>query len=204
MRPNYFVGIRLQCPLFAESIENIQNDLKQRCPDLTKCCVSLSKLHLTCFVMQLDSTSVNLAKDVFLSLASDIQQDIRCHERQLSFKNVGRFKTNVLYAEPLPDNTILALNRLTQLISNAFIEHELLGNDERYKLVEWKPHVTIAKTSADRKRGRYLKIRDTDCEGLDRHFNDMIRCPLSTIDLLSMTEIDEDGYYKSVASISLA
>lgn len=77
-----------------------------------------------------------------------------------------------------------------------------MPSPEAGKKFHWVPHATVMKTSADRKNGRSLEIKITDYEGLESMI-DGIDVSLCTVELLYMGDVEPDGYYKIISTISL-
>lgn len=241
VRPNYFVAIRLACPVFADVLLAIQDQVIQRAPHLCKCRMHPKKLHLTCFVLTLGTTEqidkAAICLEAFQAKLVESMSDVE--RKEIHFNSVGNFTNKVLYASPTEDDVVTKLALITRQLEDYFAEQGLLAKTQSIKNT-WQPHATILKTSYDRKNGRKIKINAQDCAGLDTYFNhplsgmevdsntdgadstkaetvkDLsagsvagsgigaspgIRVPLTTIDLLSMQEVQEDGYYRSYAKI---
>jgi len=249
VRPNFFVAIRLACPVFSDAVVAIQDQAVQRAPHLSKCRMQKSKLHLTGFVLSLDSADlVNRASSCLEDFQDDLNKVMSSVEKkEVYFNSVGTFTNKVLFASPVESDTVDILTTLITQLEERFVEQGLL---EEVQLVKksWQPHATILKTSYDRKNGRKFKIHPQDYEGLDIYLqrpaglsssdvltseslleetgwsNVNTKCdaaimedprpassggkdgqgicvPLTTIDLLSMQEVQTDGYYKSYAQI---
>jgi hypothetical protein len=208
--PNYFIGIRLNCPIFQKYIEAIQDEIKNSSPHLSKCMTSSRKLHLTSFVLELrDPDFLQQAVNCFESCASAVKAIAdRISEKALQFNSLNRFTSNVLFVAPMEDACLLCLKEISIAIATAFSEIALIPQDCLDRMSLWQPHATIAKTSADRsKAGKKLKILASDyesCDSIAVFSKELpVVVPLSTIDLLSMQHMDKDGYYSSLASISL-
>lgn len=211
-RPNYFIGIRLNSPGFYTVMATIQSLLVQKYPALSRCLVSLEKLHLTCFVMTLSSTEeIQSACDVFDSSRSFIANKISAlTSKELSFSKIDVFPSKVIFTSPDEGDAMVALREIVLHLKQKFLEHPLLSRGmDSHSHSEWTPHVTIAKTSADKRNGRKLKIGQQHAayfsidraEVLDQLARE--RVPLSVIDLLSMQGEAADKYYLSVRCINL-
>jgi hypothetical protein len=206
--PNFFFGVRLLSPPFYDRISAIQSEIVSNAPQLRKCLTSPKKLHLTCFVLELPcNEDVQAAIDSFQNCETAILgtlRDVAPPNRILRFNSLSAFGKNVLFAAPIEDNVVHALQEVTSILSNCLMERGLY--QEKSPVKKWTPHATIAKTSADRKNGRKLSILKKDYESCRNKFDDgdnLVAVQLTTLDLLSMTEMDADGYYKSYAQISL-
>ena len=181
LRPNFFVGVRLQCPDFVRVITAIQNQVIGNAPQLHKCRMDPKKLHLTCFVLTLTGQEqINGAVCCLQDCQIYIQQFqsiFPATNRNVLFNKFGSFKTSVLYADPVADDVVAALAVLTAQIESKFVERGFLspkqtaadtsGAKVSAPAQAWTPHATILKTSYDRKNGRRLKILSRDYKGCD-------------------------------------
>jgi hypothetical protein len=194
--PNYFIGIRLSCPIFKELVINMQKDISTKFPQFKKCLTSPHKLHLTCFVLELSSAGdVDAATECFLACKSYIHNMLAALAIEhgasfrppgLLFNKISTFNSKVLFLSPQatsnpkggnveqlpqPLQHTLTLDLLTDITAHLTQQFEgaLLipsenKKESRSKVAKtskdtitssWKPHCTIAKTSADRRHGRY-------------------------------------------------
>ena len=209
--PNFFIGIRLNCSVFRALVKDIQNEIKYVSPHLANCMTSDRKLHLTCFVLHLSSDE-EIERAV--SCLHDCEDAIRTimHDDttpRLAFDSLGQFKSNVLFASPVSDTCLARLRDVTRMLADTFFDRGLLDSQSRQKTYTWQPHVTLAKTSEDKSRkGRNVKILPCDYENCISaevlNAEEPVVVNLSSLDLLSMAGIEEDGYYVSYASLSLA
>ena len=204
--PNFFLGLQLCYPTFQDRIITIQEELLKKAPELSKCMVSARKLHITFFVMCLQSADDLATAQAVLSESGDIVQSAFSSvsgplvlQFTNSEKTLGMFGKKVLYANPDINEVSEAIINLRTLLYDRY------KNALPYALIEsagFVPHVTIAKTSAD--RSRRLEINSILIEDLHGVLRDL-QIPLSSIDLLSMAETNRDtGYYKSYECIAAA
>lgn len=276
LRPNFFVGIRLSCPVFANAIVAIQNDVIASAPSLQHCRMDPRKLHLTSFVLCLrNAQEIQLASECLQSCQADVSSILRTvNSKALTFQQLGHFPRRVLYAEPVHDDVLAALRSVHQVMESRFIDAGLLSSavgtnvDTATDASHWTPHATVLKISYDRKNGRKLNIKTEYSVGCERHLlanyttavtaaapttatggtgsalstsavfavtatdrampagaeeqgptsttctavqcsgsqsaaSGGIQVPLTTIDLLSMQELQADGYYRSYVHIDL-
>jgi hypothetical protein len=153
-----------------------------------------------------------------LNLKEDIINAINCFESckqkifeiissqqsilHVEFNKFSTFNHKVLYLEPNETHSIYILNQIQSCIEDEFNRPKWkLGHclDTRRNSA-WIPHLTIAKTSADRKNGRNLSIKSVYYDGLEEKLNG-VKVPVVSVDLLSMREMDGDGYYKRYSSL---
>lgn len=206
--PTHFVAFRLQSESFAAAVSQLQQTMvhESRSPHLKKCLTSTKKLHFTCFVLSLiDSQKLNLAMECFESLRSDIQSmmSVADSPKLVLFEKLATFNTKVLYAEAADCPTLSLLHEIDALTKHRFSQPQFRLDDCLPNEMQqpWCPHVTIAKTSADR-NNRRLKITEDDFDEL-QHFVQHEPALVASLDLLSMADVDADGYYKRCATIDL-
>jgi 2'-5' RNA ligase len=207
-RPNYFIGIRLNSPGFYAAMAAMQSLLVQKYPSLSRCLVPLEKLHLTCFVMNLASQEeIQSARSIFDASRGFIAEKMsKLASKSLSFSRVDVFPTKVIFTSPDECETMDALREITLHLKHTFQQHSLWSDVNH---IDWTPHVTIAKTSADRRNGRKLKIQQSHSDYfsieqpgvLHQLASEMV--PLSVIELLSMERMASDKYYLSIHTIDL-
>lgn len=205
-RPNYFVALRLNdCLELVDKVSTIQQTMIQRAPQLTRCMTSSKKIHITFCVMELkDSNEVDKAKTCLNQCQGKIKELISNAPAscKLTFDDLGSFNGKVLFASPQHNPSLQLVESIRNIIYNEFRSSENGLSDCVTVDEKFVPHVTIAKTSADRKNGRNLKIQKNLFEDLSSYVKEF-ECPISQIDLLSMTEIEPtSGYYRSLASFS--
>lgn len=176
VRPNFFVGIRLPCPSFANAVVHIQDHVVERVPQLLKCRMDVRKLHLTCFVMPLSGAEqINKAVECLTQYQHDVDElTLTLKRKAVTFDSVGNFTTKVLFACPTQDETMQILSLITQQLEKRFRKAGIIADLSHDSRV-WQPHATILKTSYDRKNGKKLKIKPEDYAGTEVH----LRSPTS-------------------------
>lgn len=204
--PTHFVAFRLQSDAFAAKVVELQQALvhEARAPHLRKCLTSARKLHFTCFVMALiKPLDVEMAINCFHSLRDDVWEIAHRdnYPKQVVFEKLSTFGKSVLYLEATDCPALDMLREIDQLSKARFAELPMLHGESRLQ-TPWTPHATVAKTSADRKNGRRLRITTEDFDGLHSIIQNE-PATVTSLDLLSMTEVDVDGYYRRCASIDL-
>ena len=249
-RPNFFVGIRLSSDSLASKFSTIQDKIIERAPKLHKCRMNVKKLHLTCFVLTLNSEDhIKAASDCLLNFQSYLSDIFAVASKEVSFNDINSFSTKVLFCPPVESETLSLLTEITKQLQQQFINAGLMDCKIHHSLEKWTPHATILKTSYDRRNGRKLRIEPSHYEGCEAYLNGAdivssiaevcsdidstvpgvepsavhtaaidtatnstttdtatttgggITVPLTTIDLLSMQEMQDDGYYRSYAHI---
>ena len=94
----------------------------------------------------------------------------------------------------MKDEIYKKLDEIGKKLLDKFTEHGFIKKGKW----SWEPHATIAKISADR-RNLKQKYNADIIEGEEKAFESLpIR--LTTIDILQMNDVDEDGYYKRIAT----
>jgi hypothetical protein len=187
--PNYFIAIRLK----SDTLQGLVDDFQERVVTgkFLKTRTSSKKMHLTLFVMRLDGVeAIERAKEVF----RECQVDLNVSSNLLLSK-VTFFGNKVMKIDVIKDDLYQQLERISYSLYEKFAECGLI--QKTIGSWTWEAHATIAKTSADRKNFKKLKFPKEILEGEDDSFYNF-PVKLTTIDLLQMNEIDEDGYYKTL------
>ena len=189
--PNYFIAIRLKSIDLKRMVEDFQERyingkfINTRTPS--------NKMHLTYFVIRLDGEDVDRAAELFMSCDLDKLMTVKS---DLLMGNLTFFGNQVIKIEMIKDDIYKKLDDIGRILHDKFVEHGFIKKESQWK---WEPHATIAKISADRKNFKRLKYSKDMLEGKETAFSSFpVR--LSTIDLLQMNDVDEDGYYKKIAT----
>lgn len=198
-RPNFFVALRLS--QLEKIVSRIQNKIKAKCPELSRCMTSPKKVHLTFFVMELRSIDqINNAVTCFYECKEDLRELFPRPLSCLKFSRLNTFGRKVLFVAPSDSATLQKLNIFVRRCYDRFLDAGLVHNNS----FNYKPHATIAKLSADRKLNRKARKQGFQlehCDGLEEELSCGVDCDLVDVDLLSMSEHAEDGYYKSYGNI---
>jgi 2'-5' RNA ligase len=212
-RPNFFLGIRLTNPIFQELVTQFQQNILLKSPHLKKCLTPVQKLHLTCFVFSLQSPNdILLAQNCFLScqekILSMISKYLSLQDLSLTFDSLSRFGSNVLFIAPQQNEILQIFREMNYFLADEFQKVGIFTDPkEMARVNQWNPHLTVAKTSADRRNKSKARvgIKKEDYENCTEMFASgaTVQVPVEQIDLLSMAEQSEDGYYKSYGTIYL-
>lgn len=209
--PNYFLGLRLTCPIFQDHVNTIQKNILVKAPHLKKCLTSIKKLHLTCFVFHIppnDFATLQLAQNCLANCQPKISEMIASYLSNLhvTFDSIGNFGTSVLYISPQNNDILQVIREINYYLADEFHRVGLFTDPKEMSRVNnWNPHLTIAKTSADRRNAKKLSIKKENYENCTDLFNDgkTLLVEFDRIDLLSMAEQSEDGYYKSYGTLMM-
>lgn len=186
-----------------QHIDSLQSQVISHSNHLQNCKINLQKLHITSLVFDLRSIDeINEVKDWFQSCQQDILQSYSS-TIDLSFYQIKTFATRVLYLEIDNSQQNQLLFQIQDYFKNSIQRNERIKSFLIQEKIDkqWIPHVTILKTSADRKNKKKLDIRLEDYNHIHSH-SIPITTPLIDIELLSMYEHDKDsGYYKSICSL---
>lgn len=106
---------------------------------------------------------------------------------------------------PCPSSSVVANMIINDGIGESSVEKiaelEPNGISNTEDNDDWVAHATIGKTSADRKNGKRLSFYRGDYEPLSSILEGL-EVPVASLDLLSMQEMDDMGYYNSYATIN--
>jgi hypothetical protein len=116
---------------------------------------------------------------------------------------MSTFSHRVLFIKPDESESIESIKQVNARILERLRSIEsLLNNDHglmSVNLLNWKAHVTVAKLKPEHKQ---LSLKLDYLSSLESVLGN-VQVPLLSIDLLSMRETDETGYYKSYYRIDL-
>ena len=186
--PNYFIAIRLDSNDLKSKVDAFQQ--QRIIGKFLNTRTSSCKMHLTYFVMRLDGIEdIEQAKEVFMGC--DLDMNVTS---DLLLGDVSFFSNTVIKIEIMKDEIYKKLDEIGKKLHDKFTEHGFIKKGKW----SWEPHATIAKISADR-RNLKQKYNADIIEGEEKAFESLpIR--LTTIDILQMNDVDEDGYYKRIAT----
>lgn len=140
VRPNFFIAVRLTCQAFADTVVAIQDQVIQGAPHLCKCRMHRSKLHLTGFVLTLDSSDlINRAGTCLEGFQDELNTIMSSVEKkEIHFNTLGTFTNKVLYASPVESDTVDKLTKLITELEERFVEQGLLKEAQLDKK-SWQP-----------------------------------------------------------------
>ena len=152
--------------------------------------------------MTLTKEQIPLAAEALLACQQELSTPT-----SITLGKTQRIGNKVIYVAPkIEDAGFQRLESILRIIFERFTpffddqekNKMCLSPDKWYQ--QWLPHATIAKTSADQKNGRRIKFHHEHIASCETEFLDM-EINLDRLDLLEMTKVDVEGYYKSVATI---
>ena len=203
-KPNFFIGYRLNCPDFITKVEMMHQYIIDTYPIMKPMLTSAKKLHITGFVMSLQEDYIQVVQNALQDLQPEISS---CTPLPMvSFSKLGKFSNRVLYIEPHDDDGIDHIRNMNQIILNKLRSIDGLNMEDiglhKYDVRRWKAHVTVAKVKFPQPKTSPNKIlvSEDDLNLMEERLG-CVRVPIHSIDLLSMGEVDETGYYKSYLRI---
>ncbi|RLW13162.1 hypothetical protein DV515_00000169, partial [Chloebia gouldiae] len=201
--PNYFVAIPItddQLLKILDRIEDVQELIFSKEPDLSRALIPVQTMHLTLIVAHL-GTEEEVKKAVLALQQSKTKVEDILHGKDfnLTFHGIGEFNNQVLYVKMLEEDQKM-LNRIAEAVGECFIEMNLDISGSK----DFKPHLTFLKLSkASRLRRRGFRKISTDLykEYEDSHFGTEV---FHQIDLCAMhKKKQESGYYYCECSINV-
>ncbi|XP_038603186.1 chromatin modification-related protein eaf-1-like [Tachyglossus aculeatus] len=199
-KPNYFVAIPIRNDQILNNIENVQELIYTKDPELLKALISVQTLHITLTVVHL-GTDQDVQKAISALEQSKAKVDALLQGKplNLTFRGIGQFNNQVIYVKMSGEEQQI-LSKIADVVESSFREMsvDITGSKD------FKPHLTVLKLSkapALRRKG-YRKISlDVYKEYEDSPFGTEI---LSQIDLCSMhKKKQESGYYHCECSIKI-
>ncbi|PRP82067.1 hypothetical protein PROFUN_03757 [Planoprotostelium fungivorum] len=192
-RPNFFLSIRISDRTILDKLEDMQEEMKARLPQApNKIFTKLHKSHLTLGVFSIYSET---DYQTVLSALEDA-----CHRQRINMPpaitvgGLGDFRTVVWAGIEQNDNRDHLLNGVHALRQHL---ETFQGMEKIVKREDFEPHITLIKS-----RGRSMDIKwlpQMQSENPEA-FGEQ---PVEEVELLSMMDEAEDGYYKCVAKLKL-
>ncbi|NXX07187.1 AKA7G protein, partial [Larus smithsonianus] len=198
--PNYFVSIPITDDQILDRIEDVQELIFAKEPDLLRALLPVQTMHLTIIVAHL-GTEEEVKKAVWALKQSKtkVEAILQGKDLNMTFHGIGQFNNQVIYVKMLEEDQKM-LSRIAEAVEECFIEMNLDTSGSK----DFKPHLTFLKLSkAPRlKRRGFRKIcSDLYKEYEDSYFGTEV---FSQIDLCAMRKKkQESGYYYCECSINV-
>ncbi|KAM6210853.1 uncharacterized protein WM294_001162 isoform 2-T2 [Sarcoramphus papa] len=198
--PNYFVAIPITDDQILDRIEDVQELIFTKEPDLLRALLPVQTMHLTIIVAHL-GTEEEVKKAVLALKQSKtkVEAILQGKDLNMTFHGIGQFNNQVIYVKMSEEDQKM-LSRIAEAVEECFIEMNLDISGSK----DFKPHLTFLKLSkAPRlKRRGFRKIcSDLYKEYEDSYFGTEV---FSQIDLCAMRKKkQESGYYYCECSINV-
>ncbi|KAK3506602.1 hypothetical protein QTP70_010869 [Hemibagrus guttatus] len=192
-RPNYFVSIPITNQKIKQGVEEVQAEVLQKDPRLSRALIPVGTLHVTLLVTHLSSQEqIDAAALAIEEMESMLTSLVGGRILVLPFRGIGHFKQEVAFIQIEEGEHLSTLTHIVDSVRKAFEEKGIPAGDQK----AFKPHLTFIKLS------RAPKLRHQGVKKLDsslyasfeqRVFGEEKVC---TMDLCSMLKKkDADGYY---------
>ncbi|XP_058248767.1 A-kinase anchor protein 7 isoform X1 [Hemibagrus wyckioides] len=192
-RPNYFVSIPITNQKIKQGVEEVQAEVSQKDPRLSRALIPVGTLHVTLLVTHLSSQEqIDTAALAIEEMESMLTSLVGGRSLVLPFRGIGHFKQEVAFIQIEEGEHVSTLTHIADSVRKAFEEKGIPTGDQK----AFKPHLTFIKLS------RAPKLRHQGVKKLDpslyaafeqRVFGEEKVC---TMDLCSMLKKkDADGYY---------
>ncbi|XP_061303551.1 uncharacterized protein LOC133266369 isoform X2 [Pezoporus flaviventris] len=197
--PNYFVAIPITDDQILDRIEDVQELIFTKEPDLLRALLPVQTMHLTIIVAHL-GTEEEIKKAVLAlkQSKSKVEAILQGKELNMMFHGIGQFNNQVIYVKMLEEDQ-KTLSRIAA-VEECFVEMNLDVSGSK----DFKPHLTFLKLSkAPRlKRKGFKKIcSDLYKEYENSYFGTEV---FSQIDLCAMRKKkQQSGYYYCECSINV-
>ncbi|NXY81760.1 AKA7G protein, partial [Alcedo cyanopectus] len=197
---NLFLCLLFTVLQILDRIEDVQELIFNKEPDLLRALLPVQTMHLTIIVAHLGTEEeVKKAVLALQESKSKVEAILQGKDFIMNFHGIGQFNNQVVYVKMLEEDQQM-LSRITEAVEECFtaMNLDILGSKD------FKPHLTFLKLSkAPRLRRRgFRKI----CSALYKKFEDSYfgREPFSRIDLCAMRKKKQkSGYYHCECSIHL-
>ncbi|NXT19580.1 AKA7G protein, partial [Syrrhaptes paradoxus] len=198
--PNYFVAIPITDDQILDRIEDVQELIFTKEPDLLRALLPVQTMHLTIIVARL-GTEEEVKKAVLALKRSKtkVEAILQGEDLHMTFHGIGQFNNQVIYVKMSEEDQKM-LSRIAEAVEECFTEMNLDVSGSK----DFKPHLTFLKLSkAPRwKRRGFRKIcSDLYKEYEDSYFGSEV---FNQIDLCAMRKKkQESGYYYCECSINV-
>ncbi|NWI67721.1 AKA7G protein, partial [Todus mexicanus] len=197
---NYFVAIPITDDQILDRIEDVQELIFTKEPDLLRALLPVQTMHITIIVAHL-GTEEEVEKAVLALKESKTKVEtlLQGKDLNMTFHGIGQFNNQVLYVK-MSEGDQKMLTRIAEAVEESFLAMNLDISSSK----DFKPHLTFLKLSkAPRlKRRGFRKI----CLDLYRELEDSYfgTETFSRIDLCAMRKKkQESGYYYCECSINV-
>ncbi|NXO00290.1 AKA7G protein, partial [Rhinopomastus cyanomelas] len=198
--PNYFVAVPITDDQILDRIEDVQELIFTKEPNLLRALLPVQTMHLTLVVAHL-GTEEEVKKAVLALKQSKakVEAILQGQELRMAFRGIGQFNNQVVYVKMLEEAQKM-LSRVAEAVEECFTEMNLNISGSK----DFKPHLTFLKLSKARglKRRGFRRIcPDLYEEYEDSYFGTEV---FSQLDLCAMhKKKQESGYYHCECSIDV-
>ncbi|KAF4091989.1 hypothetical protein AMELA_G00015930 [Ameiurus melas] len=192
-RPNYFVSIPITNQKIKQGVEEVQAEVLQKDPRLSRALIPIGTLHVTLLVTHLSTQEqIDTAALAIEEMESMLTALVGGRSLVLPFRGIGHFKQEVAFIQIEEGEHLSTLTHIADSVRKAFEEKGIPAGDQK----AFKPHLTFIKLSrAPKLRRQGVKKLDSSLYAVfeQRVFGEENVC---TMDLCSMLKKkDADGYY---------
>ena len=197
--PNYFVAIRVSNPDIHAGVKIVQDSLVTHNKRLKDALIPLETLHLTLLVVHLqDDEQILKAAGIMNQCQASLEPILQNGALTLTFSGLDHFGHQVLFVKLGGEEELVLLNSVANIIRETFEKEGIPSTDSR----DFIPHLTVMKLSRSpklRKKG----VKKIPVEGYTNWVNFKFgEDTVHALYLCSMNDKkDEEGFYKSVASL---
>jgi 2'-5' RNA ligase len=196
VRPTHFIALRVPPRSnLSRSLDSYRDEVYAMEPQWADWVIPTSKLHLTLGVMSLTTESEEARLEQMQRVSGIIDEAASCvNALRLRFNGLGTFGNGrVLFAKPAADEDCHQLRMLADSMRRelAAAGVDIKGNP----LDTFTPHVTVAKVTPQMRKEFGISTLPTRMYALGRD-DELGAAHLHRLDLCSMTDRHEDGYWK--------
>ncbi|TFK12270.1 frizzled-8 [Platysternon megacephalum] len=198
--PNYFVSIPIRNDQILDKIEDVQELIFTKEPDLVRALIPVQTMHLTIIVAHLRTEEeVKKAVVALEQSKAKVEAILQGKLFNMTFHGIGQFNNQVIYVK-MSDDEQQMLSKIAEAVEGSFSEMGLDITGSK----DFKPHLTFLKLSkapALRRKGFRKISSDLYKEYEDSPFGTEV---FSQIDLCAMhKKKQESGYYHCECSINV-
>jgi len=199
-RPNYFLGVQVDNPQIAKTIQEMQEGIVKAKPLLKKAMIPLPTLHITLLVMHLATEDeVEKASAALETVVNEVNKELGDKPLLLDFYGLSTFNNQVLYVGIKNEDGVKRLEMISDILTKSMQTVTEINEEKGFQ-----PHLTILKLSKApvlRKKGLsklkwpwYSEQAKIDVGSQE----------VKSIQLLSMMKPkDEKGYYYCAKDVKI-
>ncbi|XP_074062333.1 uncharacterized protein LOC141501859 [Macrotis lagotis] len=200
--PNYFVAIPVTNDQILDKIEDVQEFIYNKEPELLKALIPVQTMHITIITAHLKTEQdVQRAVSALEQSKVYVVELLEGKRLNMTFHGIGQFSNQVIYVKMSGEQEQQLLSRIAEVVEKSFQEMNIDITGSK----DFRPHLTFLKLSKvpSLRRKGFRKIYPK----LYKEYED---CPFGTevfsqIDLCSMhKKKQESGYYHCECTISVA
>ncbi|KAI4882698.1 hypothetical protein NFI96_022346 [Prochilodus magdalenae] len=143
-RPNYFVSIPITNQKIKQGVEELQAEVLQKDPRLSRALIPVGTLHITLLVTHLATQEeVETAAAALQEMEPSLRTLLGGRSLVLPFRGIGHFRQEVAFIQISEGEHLSTLSSIADSVRRVFEEKGVSPGDQK----DFKPHLTFIKLS---------------------------------------------------------